>query len=132
MYRLVVILSLLFAGAVFAEDMVIFDVRHNIRLDDNEPRYRDYYINAGSQRGLKKGQVFKVTRSISLYDAYQNRSPGDLAVEVAEIEIIYSQDQIAVARDHQTLDRKKRPLLDNDFVMIGDRIDPSSAKPAQN
>lgn len=131
MSRIFLIMIFYFASEVSADEMVIFDVRHSIRLADDEIAYRDYYINAGSLKGLKPGQVFTVRRSLSLYDSYQNRSPGELVVDVAEVKIIFSQDHIAVARDYKYFDRSELPLIEQDFVMIGDRLDPTTAKPAQ-
>lgn len=104
-------------------DITVFDVRNTIALSDTEPTYKDYYLNAGSERGLRKGMIITVVRKMALYDSYQNKSPGDLEVEVAKIKIIHVQKGLSVARDHGDISRISHPILDNDFVMVGDELD---------
>ena len=118
---------LLFIPKSFAETITIFDVRNTLPLADDEPTYRDYYVNAGSEQGLREGMVITVKRKVALYDSYRNKSPGDLLVEVGKVKIIYVQNGIAVARDHSRISRKTNPLLPDDFVMVGDELDLSTA-----
>jgi hypothetical protein len=114
---------LLFARTGFADDITIFDVRNTQPLSDKEPIYKDYYLNAGSEKGLRAGMVITVIRKMALYDSYQNKSPGELQVQVGKIKLIYVQKNISVARDFAAISRAASPLLDNDFVMVGDGLD---------
>jgi hypothetical protein len=108
-------------------DVTIFDVRKNLPMSDNETVYRDFYLNGGSESGLSVGMVLTVQRRMPLYDSYQNRSAGDLQLKVAKIKIIHVQRGLAVARLHSEFTREGSPLLEDPFIMVGDRLDLESA-----
>lgn len=106
-----------------AEELTIFDVRKTLPMHDEEKVFRDFYVNGGTEQGLRPGMVVTVTRRVTLYDSYQNKSPGDLMVDVARVKIIHVQKGLSVARMHSDFSRSKIPLLEDDFVMVGDKLD---------
>ncbi len=108
-------------------ELTIFDVRKNLAMSSAEVVYRDFYINGGSESGLSSGMVLTVQRRLPLYDTYQNRSVGDLQLKVAKIKIIHVQRGLAVGRLHVEFKRDNSPLLEDPFIMIGDRLDLNSA-----
>jgi hypothetical protein len=108
-------------------NLTIFDVRKNLPMSDKETVYRDFYINGGSESGMTVGMVITVQRRMPLYDSYQNRSAGDLQLKVARIKIIHVQKGLSVARLHSELARDTAPLLEDNFIMIGDQLDLASA-----
>ena len=126
--KIIFILFLISPFSVFAEDPTIFDMRKPVLLSDSDPVYRDFYINGGTESGLQPGMIVMVKRNVTLYDHYQNRSPGDLNVSVGRIKIIQAQKGISVARHYEDLDRSEIPILEEDYIMIGDRIDVRSAE----
>lgn len=132
--RLALLAFFLFSPYLVAQqkDVTIFDSRKNITLADDEPAYRDFYLNGGTEMGIQTGMVIDVTRAISLYDAYQNRSPGELLVRVGQVRIIHVQGGLSVARAYSLYSREDRPMLEDDFIMIGDRLDLGSAKMESN
>ena len=71
--------------------------------------------------------VITVTRRRALYDAYQNKSPGDIKVPVGKLKIIHVQNGLSVARLHTTLSRINIPVLEYDFILVGDKLDIASA-----
>ena len=116
------------AVSVQAQEVAIFDARKTLPLSPDEPVHQDFYLNAGTEVGLRPGTIVTVKRRTSLYDAYQNRSPGDLLVPVGDLRVIHSQKGLSVARLHEMLPRKNLPILEIDFIMVGDRLDMSSAR----
>ncbi len=110
-----------------AEEVTVFDMRNSLALKDSDPVYKDFYLNGGTEQGLRKDMIITVVRRQTLYDSYQNRSPGDLMVKVGLIKIIHVQRGLSVARDFASVARVDHPLLENDFVMVGDLIDLKSA-----
>ena len=106
-----------------AAEIAIFDSRKTVSLTKEEPSYRDYFINAGLEVGIQRGALITVVRSASLYDAYQNKTPGDLVVPVGQIKIIHAQKGLSVGRVYKLYSRENLPLIDFDYIMIGDRID---------
>jgi hypothetical protein len=108
-------------------DLTVFDVRKNLPMSDSDPVFRDFIINGGTEAGLSVGMVVSITRRIPLYDSYQNRSAGDLQVKVARVKIIHAQHGLAVARLHAEFSRESTPLLEDNYIMVGDHVDLASA-----
>ena len=125
--KCIFVIILMLANAAHANDLTIFDVRKNLAMSETEKVYRDFYINGGSEAGLGVGMIITVERRMPLYDNYQNRSAGDLQLKVAKIRIIHVQKGIAVARLMSEFTRDNAPLLEDNFIMVGDRLDMSSA-----
>jgi hypothetical protein len=124
------ILFLTLAFEAHAKDVTIFEVRRPLSMENNKVNPKDYFINAGKADGIKVGTVFKVVRRQSLYDAYQQKSPEELAVYVGELRIIHVQNEISVARLEEIYDREKLPTLEVDSIMVGDRVDMTSGRAA--
>lgn len=119
-----VISMFLFIGDTYAEsDMSVVDVRRNIPLSDDEPVYKDFYINAGEDKGLKKNLVVTATRKIQIRDASGAQSIGDIDVPVGQLRILAVYGRIAVAREYKSLSREDFPMLEQTGIMGGDKID---------
>ena len=105
-----------------ARDATVFDVRRPIAMENAEVPPKDYYINAGTKDGLKKGMVVTVTRRMNLYDQYQNKSLSDLVVTIGVLKVIHIQEDVAVARLEEIKGRDTLPTVEFDAIMVGDRI----------
>lgn len=129
MSRIMVLFSfVLISISARAEQVVtIFEVRKNLSMSDNDPVYRDFYVNGGSEVGLTQGTIMTVRRRLPLYDSYQNRSAGDLELRVAKVKVIHVQRGLAVVRLHSEFTRDQSPLLEDNFIMVGDLLDLNSA-----
>ena len=122
------LLILFLAGqSVLAQDLTIFDSRRPVSLSSNEKPFRDFYINGGIEQGMKRGMILTVTRRLTLYDTYRANSPKELMVEVGRVKVIFAQKGLSVARYYGDFSRKEKAILENDFIMVGDKIDMSSA-----
>ena len=122
--------SFLLSNLCEAKDVTVFDVRRPLAMENNENPEKDYFFNAGSNDGLKKGMLVVVTRRQALYDQYLNKSPGDLVVPVGLLRIIHVQPDMSVARLESLQSRKHTPNVEFEAVMVGDKIDLSSARMA--
>jgi hypothetical protein len=125
--RYILLLPFFFINVTYAGELTVFDVRKPITLSDKEVVQKDFYIDSGSEAGLQKGMIVTVVRKVPLYDTYQSRSAGDLKVEVAKVRIIHVQQGLSVARFVASVPRADIPILEDDFIMIGDRLDMSTA-----
>ena len=121
------LLLISFGVDAVAKNLAIFDVRKNIAMSDEEKVYRDFYINGGTAKGLRTGMVVTVTRRKALNDVYKSKDPGDLILEVGRLKIIHAQSDMSVAREFDIFDRADRPILEDNFFLVGDKIDPKSA-----
>lgn len=127
------ILVLLFAWETFAEaeELSVVEVRRNIPLADNDPVYKDFYINSGKNDGLKVGSVVTATRKLSIKDATGTQIFGEATVPVGQLKIIFVADRIAIAREYKQLSRETLPMIEQTGIMIGDKIDKSGSVSAK-
>lgn len=114
-------------------DFSIFEVRRQLALSNDEKTEKDYYIYAGTEEGIKAGTVYDVVRRVPLYDGYQNRSLGEVTIKVAKVKVIFVDKNISIARFHTDFSRESIPILKDNYILLGDVIDVSSAaKVAEN
>ena len=125
--RTVTFLVVYLTMGTVAGEVTVFDVRKNFPMKNGQKTYQDYYLNGGTEVGIKKGMVITVTRRRALYDAYQNRSPGNLRVPVGKLKVIQVQNGMSVARLHSNFSRANLPVLEYDFILVGDKMDIASA-----
>lgn len=125
-FTILIILSVDLTTA-WAQQITVFDVKKNLKLTKEEKTYRDYYINAGEEEGLRAGMIVTVERRQSTYDHHQNMSPGELRVAVGKLKIIHVQKGLSVGRLHTRFSADNRPMLDYNYIMIGDSLNLSSA-----
>lgn len=122
-----VLLLIFTTSTANAEEIQIFDMRKTLAMSDQDTVYRDFYISKGLEAGLRPGMIITVKRRQPLYDAIHNRSAGDLNIAVARVKIIHVEKGLAVARAYSDFGRDDLPLLEDNFIMIGDELDLSSA-----
>lgn len=120
---LVVILSCLLPFTSWAEDIGIIDVRRNIPLSDDEPVYKDFYLNVDPGSSLKKNLVVTAVRKVAIRDSSGAQSYGEIEIPVGQLKIIALSGRIAVAREYKLHSRDDLPMLEQVGLMIGDRID---------
>ena len=102
---------------------VIFDVRRSLPMEPDEPVYHDFYISAGVEVGIKKGQFLPVARQMPVHDPIQNKQQALLTIAVGKLQVIHVERNMAVARLVSELSDDERPTLEYEAVMIGDRVD---------
>lgn len=119
----IILISMLASNIAQARNAYIFDVKRNIPMSEYEPIYKDYYINAGKEAGLKKNLVFDVVRYVSLKDLSSQGNGEDLVVPVGQLKVLFVQNSVAVARLAKLYSREDLPTLDQVGIMVGDRID---------
>ncbi len=124
---------LLFASQVFGAEIQIVETRKNLQLRDNEKVYRDYYINAGTDNGLKPNLTFQVYRKVAVNDLYQsNSSGGTILLPVGKIKIVYSQTKLSIGRLFSLNKPAEGPIVDVPAFMVGDSIDVGSVEMLQD
>lgn len=101
----------------------IFDVRKSLPMEPTEPAYHDFYINAGSEAGFKRGQYLPINRALPVHDPIQNKQQAILTVPVGKVFVIHVDRGLTVARLVQELSGDERPTLEYEAIMIGDRVD---------
>lgn len=107
---------------IFAADITIVDVRRNITLSDDDPIYKDFYLNAGESSGLKKNLVVNVKRRVCIKDS-NSKSVGDFETTVGQLRIVQVDGKVAVAREYKLFSRDEEAMIEQIGLMTGDRVD---------
>ncbi len=118
---LIFLFTLVYLNA-FSMEINIADVHRNIPLADDEPVYKDFYLNAGEGSGLKKNLVVTVKRKMMIKDSTA-KSVGDFETVVGQLRIIQIDTKIAVAREYKLFSRDEEPMIEQIGMMTGDRVD---------
>ena len=116
------VLAALFSFEAFAADINVVEVHRNIPLSDEAPVYKDFYLNAGTDSGLKKNLVITAIRKLTIKDATGTQSYGDMEVPVGQLKIIAVNGRVAIAREYKLTSRDNEPMLEQTGIMIGDRL----------
>lgn len=125
--NLVVVLYILF-GVIFSrafaasENIEVVEVRRNIQLADTDPIYKDFYLNAADNSGLKKNLVVKAIRKVTIKNQ-GSKVIGTFRTTVGLLKIIQVDGGVAVARLFELTPRDEHPMLEQTGIMIGDQID---------
>lgn len=119
----VAFLLALMPSRAFSGDISIVDVRRNIPLSDEEPAYKDFYLNAGDGSGLKKNLVVTAVRKLTVRDSAGSQAFGDIDIPVGQLRVIAVFGKVAVAREYKLLSRDDQPMLEQIGLMVGDRIE---------
>lgn len=107
----------------FADDLSIIQVHRNIPLSDEEPTYRDLFLNGGENAGVKKNQIYTVFHRVQIKDFSGTQSYGEIEIPVGEAKIIAVYNKVAVARELKIYPREDQPNLDILGIMSGDRLE---------
>ena len=118
---------LLISPMSVAADYSIFDVRKSLPMENNEVAFKDYYINAGNESGLKKGMYLNVVRNSSVLDPAKNATQGSLKIPIGKLQIIQVDKHISVGRMATQTSNDERPSVEFEGMMIGDVLDMESA-----
>lgn len=121
-------LSTIFAAFSFTTklakaDIQVINVHRNIQMSDDEPVYKDFYLNAGAESGLKQNMVVTVVRKLNIRNAAGTQSFGEIKIPVGQIKILAVQNKIAIGREYKIDSRDDLPMLDQAFMMVGDEVE---------
>ncbi len=113
----------LFAPSVQAYDHVVYSIYKNLDLGDpNDPPMKDYYVNMGTQQGLRKGAVLEVHRKVATYDLTSQKLYRDITFPIATLKVIHVESNAAIARLEKMTAAKDTPAMTPRAVMIGDFV----------
>lgn len=108
---------------LWASENEIIHVQRSLPMSEDEPIYKDYYINVGSHTGLKENLVVKVMRTVHVGKGGKTTDGMKIEVPVGLLKIIYMRPQMAVARLFAIQDVEKAPTLETPAILVGDTVD---------
>ena len=117
------LLLVLTSFQLFAEDHVIYAIDQDIPMGyENEIIKKNFYVNMGSNQGLKEGTVLEVHRTVSNLNPYNNKSRINYSVKIGEIEVLHEQENAAITQLKDLAVGKNTPLFEINNLMIGDKV----------
>lgn len=106
-----------------ADQGLIYSVYQQIPMGNpGESILKDYFINMGTQQGIKTGDRMTVYRKFSTHDLTNNRIFKDVIFPFATIRIIHTEDSVAIARFESANVPEKTPLIEPNAISVGDIV----------
>ena len=105
-------LFLLFSLNSIARDHLIYSVSEEIPMGyENEITKKNFYLNIGSNQGVKQGTILDVYRVISKSNPYENLKRVNYKVKIGEIKVLHSDDEAAIGVLTSLNDSNETPLI---------------------
>lgn len=120
------IFTFLFSFPAFARDHLIYSVEEEVPMgyEDEKPK-KNYYVNMGSNQGVKSGTTLDVFRVISKSNPYDNLKRINYKVKIGEIKVLHSDEEAAIGSLQKIKLGVDDPLFEIRGFMIGDSVNVS-------
>ena len=106
-----------------AAEFTVYSVYQHLDLgNENEKPQRDYYINMGTDQGVRKGSSVTVIKKVATYDAVSEKLYKEMAFPFARMKIIHAEPNLSVARVEKFLPVENVPAVNPQAVMVGDIV----------
>jgi hypothetical protein len=106
-----------------ANEFVIYGVHRALDLGNpGESPQKDFYVNLGSDQGVRIGASLEVLRRTSTYDLNTQKLYKDMLYPIGKLKVIHVESNAAIARLEQFLPADKTPILAPKAFMIGDLV----------
>ncbi len=92
---------------------------------------KDYYIDLGEQNGVKVGDIFTVSRVMSVLNESTGDSTNLLRIPLGEVKVFLVGEFSSIARLTAPVDPKELPVLNYPLVMLGDEVELKTILPFQ-
>jgi len=93
-----------------------------------ETTNRDYFVNMGSNQGVKPGSYLRVMRKAPTYDMNNQKVFRDVTFPIARLKVIHVESNAAIARLHEYAPPDVTPGFSPRVVMVGDLVELSPGK----
>jgi hypothetical protein len=121
-FILMILLTSLHSTSVEAKSYLIYSVAQDLPMGvDEQIIKKNFYVNIGSNQGVKKGTLLDVFRIISVLDPYDNRKRINYRVKIGELKVLHANQEAAITISHKTL-TEDLPVLDLDSFIVGDHV----------
>lgn len=121
LFVLLTLICALHTSNVAARSFMIYSVAQDLPMGtDDQVIKKNFYVNMGSQQGLKKGTRLDVFRVVSVLDPYDNRKRVNYKVKVGELKVIHTNDEAAISVVHKL--EEEVPVLELDQFIVGDHV----------
>ena len=109
--------------SLYARNHQIFTVAEDLPMGfDDEVLKKNYYVDIGSQQGVRKGTTLDVYRVISKANPYNDQKRVNYKVKIGELEVLHAEDGSAIGTLKKFEGGLKSPLFEVSGFMIGDHV----------
>lgn len=109
-----------------AAEAVVYSVYKGVDLGEGfDPPQRDYYVNLGTQHGVREGSVLDVYRKLATYDLQTQKLFRDMVLPVGKLKVIHAEGQASIARLEGLVPSATGPSLSPRAVIVGDVVRPA-------
>ncbi len=116
-------LWLTFTPQSYASEFVVYSIYRGLSMGNlDEIPDKDYYVNMGSDQGLREGSILEVLRRVSTYDLLNEQFYRDLTFPIAKLKVIHAENKASVARLDRFLPAANTPVMTPRAVMVGDQV----------
>jgi hypothetical protein len=84
---------------------------------------RDYFVNMGSNQGVKPGSFLRVLRKAPTYDVSNQKIYRDVIFPIARLKVIHVESNAAIARLDEYAPTEATPAFSPRVVMVGDQVE---------
>ncbi len=107
----------------WADDFVVYSVERALDFGiPGQTPEKDFFVNMGTQKGLKNGSSLEVYRKAPSYDVKNERLYQDVTFPFARLRVIHVESNLAIARLEKFLPADKTPHISPPAVMVGDLV----------
>lgn len=119
--KTLLIFFICFSQVAFARNFVIFSMTQDLPMGyDNQIIRKNYYVNIGTNQGVKKDTHLDVFRIISVLNPYDNKQRVNYKVKIGELKILATTDSASIAILAKM--EENTPIFDLSQFMIGDHV----------
>lgn len=119
-----ILFTLIVSAQGFARDHLIFSVAEDIPMGwSDDVNRRNYYVDIGSEHGIKKGTTLMVYRTLSKRNPYDNKKRVNYKVPIGTLEVIHAEETSAIGSLKKLYKTVKDPLFDINAFMVGDSVE---------
>jgi hypothetical protein len=109
--------------SAYADDFQVYGMRTDFPMADGEAIIKDFYVNLGTNHGVKAGSTLIAFREVTTADNLAQKSAAKVRFPVARLKVIHSEASAAVARLLEMLPAKETPASGYTNVMVGDLVE---------
>jgi hypothetical protein len=111
------------ASMAIAKDYVIYSIAQDIPMGNKgEIIRKNFYVDMGTNQGLKKGSLLDVYRVVSVLDPYESKKRYNHRVKIGEVKILHTEDSSAIATLNKLENDEETPVFEIGKMMIGDIV----------
>lgn len=122
-YLGIFLISVIRPGTAIGAEFFVTSLVRDFPMKAGETVYKDYYVNAGTNNGLRKGLVIEASRKLAVNDNINSKLIGDTLIKIARLRLIHVDKSFAIARLVKFYEKESTPVAGYDSVMIGDLIE---------